>query len=302
MDTRRLRPPAFFLLAALLLVSLPRAISQEGGRRGVTMLIRCDDAGMCHAVNTALREVLDTGLPVSVSVMFACPWYQEAVETLKGRRDVSVGVHLTLNAEWKNYRWGPVSGAGAVPSLVDSDGYFFPSRAALFAHAPVTGEVERELTAQIERALRSGLRIDYLDYHMGAAVNTPALRKLVERLAHHYRLGISRYFQEEDLGGWYAAAPEAKRDTLLRLAGAVEGGPVRLLVFHIGLVTPEMDALADMNSFGPKEMSRHRQAELRALTSPEFRKLLNDRGVRFETYGRLISERALESMTAPADE
>jgi len=137
---------------------------------------------------------------------------------------------------------------------------------------------------------------------MGAAVNTPALRKLVERLAHHYRLGISRYFQEEDLGGWYAAAPEAKRDTLLRLAGAVEGGPVRLLVFHIGLVTPEMDALADMNSFGPKEMSRHRQAELRALTSPEFRKLLNDRGVRFETYGRLISERALESMTAPADE
>jgi chitin disaccharide deacetylase len=304
MNTDRIRPTGLLLLAALLLASLPRAMCQEGGHQpsGVRMLIRCDDAGMCHAVNTALREVLDTGIPVSVSVMFACPWYQEAVETLKGRRNVSVGVHLTLNAEWKNYRWGPVSGAGAVPSLVDSDGYFFPSRAALFAHPPATSEVERELTAQIDRAFRSGLKIDYLDYHMGAAVSTPELRSLVERLAHRYRLGISRYFQEEDLAGWYGVAPEAKQDTLLRLARAAEGGPVRLLVFHIGLVTPEMDALTDMNPFGPKDMSRHRQAELRALTSPEFRKLLSDRGVRCETYGGLIIGRGLESMTAPAEE
>ncbi len=58
---------------------------------------------MCHAVNMAIREVIGIGMPVSVSVMFACPWYQEAVEILKGRGDASVGVHLTLNAEWKNY-------------------------------------------------------------------------------------------------------------------------------------------------------------------------------------------------------
>ncbi len=34
---------------------------------------------MCHAVSMAIGEVLETGIPVSVSVMFACPWYQEAV-------------------------------------------------------------------------------------------------------------------------------------------------------------------------------------------------------------------------------
>ncbi|MGK7370272.1 MAG: ChbG/HpnK family deacetylase, partial [Candidatus Halalkalibacterium sp. M3_1C_030] len=43
------------------------------------LMIRTDDIGMSHSVNTGLKKLLDTGYPVSVSVMFACPWYQEAV-------------------------------------------------------------------------------------------------------------------------------------------------------------------------------------------------------------------------------
>jgi predicted glycoside hydrolase/deacetylase ChbG (UPF0249 family) len=295
------------LVRSLLFVSLVSsgapALCRGGGDRDerVDILIRCDDAGMCHAVNMAIREVAETGLPVSVSVMFACPWYQEAVETLKAYRNVSVGIHLTLNAEWKNYRWGPVAGMCAVPSLVDSEGFFFPSRALLFAHGPDAAEVERELRAQISRALRSGLKIDYLDYHMSTAVSTPELRMIVEKLAHEYGLGISRYFGEEDAGGWYAAAPEAKKDTLLRVAGELKGGPVRLLVFHTGLESPEMDALVDLNPFGPRDMSRHRQSELRALTSPEFRKLLKDRNVRLRTYADLVREQGLEGMKAPVE-
>lgn len=303
MVIRRARLPVSSLLLVSLCCACSPALSRGGGGRdgGTEVLIRCDDAGMCHAVNMAIREVAETGLPVSVSVMFACPWYQEAVETLKAFRNVSAGVHLTLNAEWKNYRWGPVAGACAVPSLVDSEGFFFPSRALLFAHVPDTAEVERELRAQISRALRSGLKIDYLDYHMSTAVSTPELRRIVEKLAHEYGLGISRYFGEEDAGGWYAASPEAKKDTLLKVAGALTGGPVRLLVFHTGLETPEMDALVDLNPFGPREMSRHRQAELRALTSPEFRTLLKDREISLRTYADLVRERGLEGMKAPAE-
>ena len=88
----------------------------------VYLLIRSDDAGMSHSVNMALQRLMDTGLPVSVSVMFTCPWYQETVEILKRHPNVAVGIHLTLNSEWKNYRWGPVSGREAVPTLVDAEG------------------------------------------------------------------------------------------------------------------------------------------------------------------------------------
>lgn len=84
-----------------------------------------DDIGMNHAINSALEDVCRTGIPLSASVMFSCPWYQEAVEILKKYPNADVGIHLTLTSEWRYYRWGPVTGASAVPSLVDSLGYFF---------------------------------------------------------------------------------------------------------------------------------------------------------------------------------
>jgi hypothetical protein len=81
-----------------------RMESSASSREPVSVLIRCDDWGMCHSVNMAAQRVLDSRFPVSASVMFACPWYQEAVEILRHSSHVSVGIHLTLNAEWKNYR------------------------------------------------------------------------------------------------------------------------------------------------------------------------------------------------------
>ena len=266
----------------------------------IQVMIRCDDIGMCHTVNTAARQVLESGIPFSASVMFACPWYQEAVDLLRQHPEVSVGVHLTLNAEWKNYRWGPVAGADAVPSLVDSCGYFLPSRALLFGQNPKVEEVEKELRAQIRRAMQSGLRIDYLDYHMGAAVNTLELREVVERLAREYGLAISRYYGEQDVAGYYDAPPEKTTDDLLALASGLKPGVPQLFVFHIGLETPEMNALIDQNVIGSAGMSRHRHAELEALLSPEFRRTLKDRGAKLMTYRDLITQRGLETMRRPS--
>src|SRR6187549_810758 len=181
----------------------------------IAVLIRCDDIGMCHSVNVAAKQVLETGIPVSMSVMVPCPWFAEAAEMLKKYPNVSVGIHLTLNSEWKQYRWGPVTGARAVPTLVDSVGLFFPSRTALYGNKPKLGEIETELRAQIDKALRAGLKIDYLDYHMGAAVQTLETRAIVEKLAAEYKLGISRYYDEVGVEGWYFAAPKDKPDSML---------------------------------------------------------------------------------------
>jgi len=275
------------------------ALSVPSRSQHPQLIIRCDDIGMCHTVNTAFAKVVDAGIPISASVMFACPWYQEAVEILKKHPAVSVGVHLTLNSEWKNYRWGPVAGAQAVATLVDSCGYFFPSRARLFGNKPSMHDIETELRAQIQRAVNSGLTIDYLDYHMGAAVQTPELESLVERLAAEYRVGISRWFGETDVRGAYAVAPAFKLDTVLSQLRVLDSSSLHLIVFHIGMQTDEMNALVDQNSFGLTEMSRHREAELGVLQSQAFRTLLQDRQFDLVTYRQLIKMRGLASMQRP---
>lgn len=295
---------AFYFLGLFLFLNsgcgTPQKWIDESGRAAPVLLIRCDDIGMCHTVNMAAQQMIQTGIPFSASVMFVCPWYQEAVEILKNHPEVSVGVHLTLNAEWKNYRWGPIIGKVAAPSLVDSCGYFFPSRALFFANNPELQEIALELRAQIERALQSRLPIDYLDYHMGTAVATPELRALVEKLAQEYHLGISRYFGEVDLKSIYSVPVKLKTDSLAAIIRRLDSGPIQLAVFHIGKDTPEMNALIDLNTFGLPQMSRHRQAELAALCAKKFRNSLTKKNIQLTTYRDLVSTIGLENMRAPA--
>jgi predicted glycoside hydrolase/deacetylase ChbG (UPF0249 family) len=265
----------------------------------VYLIIRSDDAGMSHSVNMGLQRLIETGLPVSVSVMFPTPWYQETVEILKRHPAVSVGIHLTLNSEWKNYRWGPVLGRTAVPTLVDADGYFFPSSEALYRNRPDVQEIEKELRAQIERALRSGLKIDYVDYHMGTAVSYPEFREVTERLAREFALGMSGYFGETRHDPQYWAAPRSKADSLVAMIDRLRPG-FNVVVTHVGIDDAELGALLDMNTANPlPEMSKNRQGELDALTSQRFSEAVKARNVRLITYRQLIEMQGLKSMRRP---
>ena len=265
----------------------------------VYLIIRTDDAGMSHSVNMGLKRLIESGLPVSVSVMFPTPWYQETVELLKQHPAVSVGIHLTLNSEWKNYRWGPVLGRTAVPSLVDEEGYFFSTAETLHRKNPNLKEVENELRAQIERALRSGLKIDYVDYHMGTVVRYPEFQEITERLARAHSLGMSTYFGEPSHDPQYSAPPAEKTDSLVAMINRLAPG-LNMVVTHVGIDDAELGALLDMNTDGPlPEMSKNRQGELDALTSQRFRDAIRARNVKLITYRQLIEMQGLKNMRRP---
>lgn len=296
---RRASTAAVLALAALGMVISPMS-SAEPPTPPTRMAIRCDDVGMCHAVNMGVRRLIESGIPFSTSVMIACPWYLEAVQILRDHPQVSVGIHLTLNSEWEHYKWGPVLGASKVPSLVDENGHFFASEAEFAARDVDLGEVEMELRAQIDRALRAGLRVDYLDYHMLTAISTPELRAIVEKLAGEYRVGLSRYFGEHSASIW-EVAPEKKLSSLLRIVDRARPDSINLVVLHLGLESPEMLALVDLNNpSDPYRVARHRQAELDAITSPAFRNAVERSGIRLVTYREIIAERGLDSMAPPA--
>jgi len=193
-----------------------------------------------------------------------------------------------------------VLGAAKVPSLVDANGHFYASEAEFAAADVDLAEVEMELRAQIERALKAGLRVDYLDYHMLTAVSTPELRAIVERLADEYSFGLSRYFGEASVSIW-DADPKDKLSRLLDHVHNAQPG-LNLLVLHLGMETPEMSAMVDMNNEGdPYRVAIHRQAELDAITSPAFRAAIDEAGIDLLTYKDIVSNLGLESMSPPAD-
>tara|TARA_R110002096_G_scaffold97694_5_gene217664 strand:- start:582 stop:1469 length:888 start_codon:yes stop_codon:yes gene_type:complete len=263
------------------------------------LLLRFDDIGMSHAVNMGIKEIVDLDIPFSASIMVACPWYQEAVDILKDQPQVTLGIHLTLNAEWKNFRWGPVAGKDAVPSLVDEHGFFFPSRATLYANNPTLADIETELRAQIERALKSEANIEYVDYHMGTAVDKPEYRAILEKLAVEHDLAISRYFGEVDVEMMYRADIPAKKDSLLATINNLKTGQYNLFVSHVGKDTPELAAMIDLNPFGPEFMSKHRNSELEAFKSPEFLTALKENNIQLLNYSDLIKAHGLKGMESP---
>jgi predicted glycoside hydrolase/deacetylase ChbG (UPF0249 family) len=269
------------------------------------LLLRTDDIGMNHAVNLGLKELAETKIPFSASVMFACPWYQEAVEILKQNPQVAVGVHLTLTAEWRYYRWGPVLGKTAVPSLVDSLGYFLPSVDQFLKSKFKLEEIEKELVAQIERAIATGLKISYIDPHMGIAVSTPELEALTIRLAKKYNFGISGYMGEEYKSMW-GVSVDTKKKEFMEYVNALGPQALHVVELHIAHSTSEMEALVDMNSSlmasqsGKPMASQHRQTELNMLLSPDLR-ALNGKKFNLITYADVMKNGDLNKIKIPVE-
>ncbi len=124
------------------------------------VIVNADDLGSCHSANVGVFECLATGTVTSATLMVPCPWAREASSRYRGE---DIGVHLTVNAEYELYRWGPITYA---PSLLGGDGGFPRTMEDVWDHADLD-EVRRECRAQIERAILWGFDVSHLDAHMG---------------------------------------------------------------------------------------------------------------------------------------
>lgn len=147
------------------------------------LIVNCDDLGSSHAANVGVYDALRHGAATSATLMVPCPWARGAAAEYRGE---DIGVHLTLNAEWDLYRWGPITQA---PSLLDGDGGFPRTVADVWDHADLD-EVRRECRAQIERAIFWGFDVSHLDSHMGTLQLRPEFFDVYLDLAAEFRLPL----------------------------------------------------------------------------------------------------------------
>jgi chitin disaccharide deacetylase len=219
------------------------------------LIVNADDLGLCHAANVGIYECLRTGFVTSATLMVPCPWAREAAARYRGE---DVGVHLTVNAEWDLYRWGPITQA---PSLLDGDGGFPRTVEDVWDHADLD-EVRRECRAQIERAILWGFDVSHLDAHMGTLQLRPEFFDVYLDLALEFALPVRIAAQRpsEQLG--FPAADVAEEAGVVyvdRVLSAPRVGARELVEAHLDRLEP-----------GVTELHLHPavdSAELRAITS-----------------------------------
>jgi predicted glycoside hydrolase/deacetylase ChbG (UPF0249 family) len=155
------------------------------GRR---VVLHEDDVGMCKGANDAFLELSALGVVSSGAVMVPCPWFLEIAEAAAADPRLDLGVHLTLNAEKRHYKWRPLTAPPASAGLVDPNGFFWPDVATTRARAAPEA-VETELRAQVDAAFAAGIDVTHLDAHMGAAM-APEFCDVYLRLGLDYALPV----------------------------------------------------------------------------------------------------------------
>ena len=153
------------------------------------LIVHADDIGLAQSVNDATNSAFASGGISSGSIMVPCPWFIDFAEYYKSHPDLDVGIHITLTSEWDYYKFGGVLPSTEIPSLLDENGYFYPTTEEVRLHAdPV--EAEKEIRAQIDRAIAYGINPTHLDTHMGCVLVKPELVQIYMKLGKEYNLPV----------------------------------------------------------------------------------------------------------------
>jgi predicted glycoside hydrolase/deacetylase ChbG (UPF0249 family) len=272
-------------------------------------ILNADDFGMCHDQNEGVIRGLQEGLFTSSTILVTCPWFEEAAEYARNYPSADLGVHLTLTAEWDRYKWGPVLGRDAVPSLVDERGYLWQTVAQVYEHASLD-EAEAELRAQIEKAFAAGIDATHLDSHMGTLQLRADYHEIYAGLADEYRLpirlasrrrlgteGMGAILDQLDAAGvvtpdhlvFYGPSSVAETESYwTNLIRTLKPGLTEILC-HPAIARDELKSCA--------RDAMQRDADFRYFTSDKTRQLIKDEGVEMVGFRELRDLMRLDSPT-----
>lgn len=157
------------------------------------LIVSADDFGLSPGVNAGIIRAHRDGILTDASLMVNGAAFDEAVELARATPALSVGLHLVLV---QGHATAP---AHAIPGLVDAAGRFRNNPVAVgvryFFTPGIHTQLEREICAQLEKYLRTGLPLSHVDGHLNIHVHPTVLGILV-RVAERYGIRAMRLPRE----------------------------------------------------------------------------------------------------------
>jgi len=145
------------------------------------LILNADDFGLSSSINRGILECIESGLITSTTMMMNTPYTEEAINLAKAHNLKNVGIHLNLT-------YGKsVLPSSEVPSLVDEKGVFH--YVCMLGYYTQYVDAKKELRAQIEKFLDSGLRPTHLDHHHYFN-EIPNILRAYHELAEEYNLPV----------------------------------------------------------------------------------------------------------------
>jgi len=280
------------ILTTLFTISIYCANCQSNNE--IKLIVRGDDIGSSHAANLACIDSYKNGFMKSVEIMVPCPWFPEAVRMLNENPGLDVGIHLTLTSEWDNVKWRPLT---QCPSLVDSSGFFFPMvwpnknypGKSISENKWKLDEIEKELRAQIELALKKIPHSSHLSSHMGFTGLSKEISKLTEKLAKEYHLNFELEGYKIDYAGYDGPTKtsEEKIQSFINRLNKLQPGKTYLFVDHPGLDNEEFSAI---HHVGYENVGVDRQGVTELFTSKQALEVIKNKGIKVISYKDLIQK------------
>jgi predicted glycoside hydrolase/deacetylase ChbG (UPF0249 family) len=241
-----------------------------------SLIVTADDVGIDPGMTEGAIRAHREGIVTACSIVANGAAFDDAVARLRDVPSLEVGVHLTLVEE------RPLT-AMRFPRKYTS---FVP---LYLARVLSTGAIERELRAQIEKVLATGLTVTHLNGHQHLHL-LPRIFRLVARLAGEYLIEYVRIVNDHGSStrtaamrglGFLGRRARTAGLTNDRTIGVAEAG-------HLGDIVPLLDHVEGLTELvthpgvavrGYGHWNYAWDAETRALCDPRLRDELSKRGI-----------------------
>jgi hopanoid biosynthesis associated protein HpnK len=167
--------------------------TENYGRRKL-LIVTADDLGLTRRVNDAIEKAYREGIVTTASLMVNGLAFESAAGLLHDNPGLDAGLHLNLT-EGK-----PAAPHGQISSLADAAGFLyrhpFELMSGLLRRNVKIPDLEREIRAQIERALSANVAVSHIDGHKHVHV-LPRVFHLLCAIAPEYGIHAVRSTMEK---------------------------------------------------------------------------------------------------------